>query len=181
MTQIPKAARVRFLDALARTGNLPVAYDAAGVSRHRLNVLRKDDAEFAELWDEAIEAGLERLEGEAMQRALEGIEETVYYHGEQIDTVRRYSDRLLIFLLKTLRPEKYGDKATVDTEETDDSLTRFLEQVMRDSQEADEQQKADEARRREILYGTPAGPSRPDSLNPSSSPTPPPDAARRNP
>lgn len=126
MSPIPKATKVRFLDTLARTGNLPVAIDAAGVSRHRLNVLRKDDAEFAELWDDAIEAGLERLEGEAMRRALEGIEQSVYYHGKQIDTARRYSDRLLIFLLKTLHPERYGDKVTM---EADDSLTRLLRQI----------------------------------------------------
>ncbi len=164
MTQIPKAAKVRFLDTLARTGNLAVAYDVSGVSHHRLNVLRKDDPEFAELWDRAIEAGIDTLESEAIHRALEGIEEVVYYHGEQIGTVRRYSDGLLIFLLKALRPEKYGDNPKV---KEDESVTRFLEEVARNSYGADAQQKADAAH--------------PESLSPSSPPTPPPDAARRNP
>lgn len=114
MSQIPKAARLRFLETLSRTGNVPVAIDASGVSRHRLNVLRKDDPEFAELWEDAEQAGLDLLEGEAMRRVLEGIEEHIYYHGKRIDTVRRYSDRLLIFLLQKLRPEKYGDKARAE-------------------------------------------------------------------
>lgn len=134
MTQIPKAAKVRFLDTLARTGNLAVAYDVSGVSHHRLNVLRKDDAEFAELWDRAIEAGIDTLESEAIHRALEGIEEVVYYHGEQIGTVRRYSDGLLIFLLKALRPEKYGDNPKV---KEDESVTELLREIDERGRETD--------------------------------------------
>ncbi len=133
MTPIPKAARLRFLETLARTGNLPVAVDASGVSRHRLHVLRKDDPEFAELWDDAVEAGLDLLEGEAMRRVLEGIEEAVYYHGKRIDTVRRYSDPLLIFLLKTLRSEKYNEKPKVEAE---NPIQRLLREVAEHSPEA---------------------------------------------
>ena len=134
MTQITKAARLRFLETLAATGNVPVAIDASGVSRHRLLVLRKDDPEFAQLWDEAAEAGLDLLEGEAMRRVLEGIEEPVYYHGKCIGKVRRYSDSLLIFLLKNLRPEKYGDKVKVDTGDALQDLLRAIDETGREEE-----------------------------------------------
>jgi hypothetical protein len=48
-----------------------------------------------------------RLEDEAVRRAYEGVERPVFQGGKQVGVVREYSDTLLIFLLKALRPEKY--------------------------------------------------------------------------
>lgn len=64
-----------------------------------------------------------------MRRVLKGIEEHIYYHGQRIDTVRRYSDRLLIFMLQSLRPEKYGGKGKGDSDDTLDSLSELLRQI----------------------------------------------------
>ncbi len=42
---------------------------------------------------------------------MEGVEEPVrWYKGEAGGMVRKYSDVLLIFLLKGLRPDKYKDR-----------------------------------------------------------------------
>ena len=38
------------------------------------------------------------------------MEEPVYYQGEVVGQVQRYSDTLLMFLLKGRRPEKFKDR-----------------------------------------------------------------------
>jgi hypothetical protein len=45
---------------------------------------------------------------------VEGVEEPIVYQGEITNTVRRYSDTLLIFLLKARRPEKFRDNVKVE-------------------------------------------------------------------
>ena len=69
------------------------------------------DAEYAAMFQEAKEQAADHLECEARRRAVEGVEEPVYYKGEVCGTIRKYSDLLLIFLLNGARPEKYRDKA----------------------------------------------------------------------
>ena len=48
---------------------------------------------------------VEKLEAEADRRGMEGIEKPIYYKGERVDAVREYSDNLLMFRTKKLRPE----------------------------------------------------------------------------
>ena len=59
--------------------------------------------------DHAREGAADTLEAEARRRAIEGVEEPVFHKGEQVGTLRKYSDVLLIFLLKGARPERYRD------------------------------------------------------------------------
>lgn len=54
------------------------------------------------------------LEQEAYRRAVEGVEEPVYQGGELVGTVRRYSDKLLEFLLRGRRPQVYRENAGPD-------------------------------------------------------------------
>jgi hypothetical protein len=69
---------------------------------------------FARQWDDALEKAAEAIESEARRRAMEGIERQrhLFRNGEEVSTevVRVYSDQLLVFLLKALRPERFGDK-----------------------------------------------------------------------
>ncbi len=76
------------------------------MSRRSAYDLRAADRVFAELWDDATETAVDHLEREAWQRALEGHEEPVFQRGKKVGTVRKYSDRLLIFLLSGNRPER---------------------------------------------------------------------------
>lgn len=48
------------------------------------------------------------LESEAVRRALEGVEVPVFHQGRECGSTVKHSDTLLMFLLKTLRPERYG-------------------------------------------------------------------------
>lgn len=98
------------MSALAETGNVTLAASAAGVNRATPYRWRQDDPDFARAWEDAMEAAADKLEQEAWRRAVEGVEEPVYRGGKLVGTVRKYSDTLLIFLLKGARPHKYQDR-----------------------------------------------------------------------
>ena len=103
-----------FLDALADACNVRHACSVADIARSSAYLWRQEDAEFAKRWDKALEVGAEALEDEAVRRAREGWEEPIYYQGTACGTVRKYSDTLLIFLLKGAKPDKYRDNAKVE-------------------------------------------------------------------
>jgi hypothetical protein len=92
----------------------------SGTSRTRVYELRKTDAVFAGAWEEAEETAADRLEEEARRRAVEGVQEPLVSAGKivrdddgQPIAIRRYSDTLLIALLKAHRPEKFRDQKLI--------------------------------------------------------------------
>ena len=97
-----------FLEALRQTGNVSLAAKRAGIERKTAYRHRARSKRFAEEWDEALEEAVDLLEEEARRRAIEGV---VGPGGE-----RRYSDTLLIFLLKAHRPKKYRDNVKLTHE-----------------------------------------------------------------
>ena len=97
-----------FLNALSSHGIVSKAADAAGVSRSAVYRERGNDPEFADAWHHAKEIATDQLATIAHQRAIDGIEEVRYFKGEPIGTVRRYSDQLLMFLLRAYRPSVFG-------------------------------------------------------------------------
>jgi hypothetical protein len=113
----PEKAQM-FTRSLAETGSVTAACRAAGISRVTAYGWRKRDPTFRNGWDAALAMGADALEDEARRRAM-GWDEPVFHDGRQVGTVRRYSDTLLIFLLKGLKPEKYRERR-----ETIGTLTR---------------------------------------------------------
>ncbi|HLH24832.1 MAG TPA: terminase [Chloroflexota bacterium] len=99
----------QFLAAFRRHGNVTRAATAAGVERTTAYKWRESDARFAAQWADAELEATEHLEGAAHDRAVEGVREPVFWHGEEVGYIRKYSDRLLIFLLKARAPQKYRD------------------------------------------------------------------------
>ena len=113
-----------FLAVYAELGNVRAAARAAKVAR-RSHYYWLEQSEYAVTFASVREEAMDLLEGEARRRAVEGVEEPVIYRGKlcyqkELDpetgemrttgkllTTRRYSDTLLIFLLKAARPEKY--------------------------------------------------------------------------
>lgn len=81
----------RFLEIFAMSLSVVLAAQGAGV--HRATVYRERDRnpEFAKAWEDAKAAAIERLEAAAFERA------------------RSTSDTLLIFLLKSHKPEVYRE------------------------------------------------------------------------
>lgn len=109
--------RVAFLTHLADGGHVRASAKAAGVARSTVYDERERNPAFAAAWVDALEESTEQLEREAIRRAAEGVEEPVFYLGKKVATVRKYSDTLLIFLLKGRRPTVYRDHMTHEVEQ----------------------------------------------------------------
>ena len=80
-----------FFSVLEQTGNISTACAGSGVSRKTIYNYINSDPDFKTRVDDAKETAIEHLEGIALERAKNG------------------SDVLLMFLLKSLRPERYRD------------------------------------------------------------------------
>lgn len=107
--KIPDNWKALFVAALAKSPNVTAACQRAKVSRSWAYAQRDLDADFAAAWDEALEMGIDEAQGELHRRAVKGVLEPVYYKGEKVGHIRRYSDTLLMFLLKAHRPEIYRE------------------------------------------------------------------------
>lgn len=79
---------------------------ARAVDRSRMGAYkaRDVDAQFAEDWDEALLEATDGLHYECYRRAVEGVPEPVFYQGDECGTITRYSDSLLMSLLKAHDP-----------------------------------------------------------------------------
>lgn len=78
MTQARQEA---FLKSLAFHGVIAAAADAAGVTRQAVDYWRKDP-EFEEAFKAAMEDAADRIEREAIRRAVEGVDRPVINQGE---------------------------------------------------------------------------------------------------
>jgi len=79
--EILEARRRAFLGALAQTGVITQAAKIAGVSRKATQDWRKEP-EFAQAFAQAMEEAADRIEREAIRRAVEGVDEPVIHKGE---------------------------------------------------------------------------------------------------
>ena len=117
-----------FLRAFALRGIVLEGCKAAGVSRDAVYHWRETSEWFSTLYEIAIEEAADRIEAEAIRRAVDGYDEPVLskgmptpgvdpISGEQRQlTVRKYSDALMALVLKGARPEKYRDNHRVEVE-----------------------------------------------------------------
>lgn len=112
-TKFTLKKRKKFLLALEDTGNVTEAATQVGITRQTVYGARRRDPAFAKLMEESAGVAADRLEREAFRRACEGWDEPVHYQGLPTSIVRKYSDTLLIFLLKGARPEKYRERYDV--------------------------------------------------------------------
>lgn len=126
------ARKALFLKSLGLTGgNISRACSLASISRttisnYRLKESPAYDPVFRQQCDETLEAAIESLEEEARRRAFKGVAEPVFHQGKKIGTTQKYSDVLLIFLLKAHKPKMYRDNAKVSLDELDAEITRRL-------------------------------------------------------
>lgn len=96
------AIKLRFVDELSRHGNVRVAAARVGVSRSGVYLARRRDGAFDLAWRGALVLARRHVEAVLAERALDGVEEAVFYHGEQIATRRRFDTRLLLAHLARL-------------------------------------------------------------------------------
>lgn len=110
---LEKGWQAKFIKRLAETANVSAACKRAKCSRQEAYRTRDEDAEFDGAWKEALEIATEALELEARRRAEKGVLEPVFFQGVKAGAIRRYSDTLMIFLLKAHKPEIYRDKLDI--------------------------------------------------------------------
>ena len=102
-----------FFDAFRETGIVKEAAAIAEIDRSTVYAERKSDPEFARLWEEIEEDTTQAMEREAIRRGMTGVEKPVFHKGEVCGHVKEYSDTLLIFMLKSRRPEVYRERHEV--------------------------------------------------------------------
>lgn len=132
-SRFTKAKRAAFLCRLSETANVTASCAVAGVARHSAYALKRRDAAFAAAWDDALQTALDGLEAELIRRALEGTEKPQFYMGKPVGTITTYSDTLAMFLLKSKRPEVYGDLKAVSEpqrESDDEAYTSAFNRLL---------------------------------------------------
>jgi len=105
--------KARALRAYSRSGVVSRACTAANISRRTWYRWRQEDPAFYQLARDAEEAVADRLEAVAIKRATKA---------------EGPSDTLLIFLLKNLKRERFGDKTSL-TITSPDVVARLEKQV----------------------------------------------------
>ena len=88
--------RTQFLDRLAQDGNVLASCALVGLSREAAYRLKRRDPLFARAWAAAQALAREASAEVLGTRAIDGIEEDVWYRGEVVGTRRRYDNRLLL-------------------------------------------------------------------------------------
>ena len=107
---LAKKKRRVFLDILAKTGKVAEAARACGYTdTATLQAFRRQDEDFAEAWDFALESAAHVLEEEGWRRAQDGVLEPVFYKGKVAGYKTNYSDTLLMFMLRGLKPGVYRE------------------------------------------------------------------------
>lgn len=106
---VKKDWREVFIRKLSKSPNVTAACRAAKISRQTVYRVRKEEPEFEEQWNDALAQSLDDAEGEMYRRAVKGTLKPIYQGGERVGTVREYSDTLLIFMLKSHRPDIYRE------------------------------------------------------------------------
>ena len=125
LPQCTKARKKRFLETFSECANVTEACRLTDIHPSLVYVWRKRDRAFAKDWAVAVERGTDALEDEAVRRALDGCLEPVFYKGVQCGTVRKFSDSLLMFLLRARRPERFRERVNRQPE-ADPSLMSVL-------------------------------------------------------
>lgn len=123
----------RFLTTLRKSANVSASCKAAHISRKAAYAARSTDSkvgdslraaeEFANEWDEVIEAAVDDLEEEARRRAFHGLVRKKFTRtgGPIIDPATKrqyfeyeYSDTLMQTLLRAHRPQKYAERSRTE-------------------------------------------------------------------
>ena len=100
----------QFIAQLAYLGSTKAAARAVGMGGEGVYHLRRHPQAhgFRAAWDAALGVCVQRLEDVAIDRALNGVEEAVWYRGEEVGQRRVYNDRLLMFLLRNRAPTRFA-------------------------------------------------------------------------
>ena len=125
--QFTRVRQAAFLQRLADCGEVRVAAKAAAVSHQTVYRLRRVCRVFRLGWDAALVIAREQAEEVLATRAMHGVEEEVFYHGEVVATRRRYDSRLLLAHLARLDRVAAREDAGALAERFDDVIAAFAD------------------------------------------------------
>lgn len=129
---LKKERQKLFLKEFAKCGVIFRAAEKASLNRSTHYEWLKLDVEYSRAFSDVKEEYIEKLEAEADRRAVEGVDRPVFYDGNVVGHIREYSDTLLIFRLKALKPEKYRESYHI-TGKVEHGLSReTLDAIMQD-------------------------------------------------
>lgn len=123
----------KFLETLSDLPSRGMALQKAGLSRQQVAARLRSDKEFAAKYVEAWELGVDAMEDEAVRRAVLGWQEPVFTRDGYAGEVTKYSDTLLIHLLKGNRRKYRGDDPNQNrglSEESKKQLKSVLDRVV---------------------------------------------------
>lgn len=142
--RIDAKAAETFLAQVAKGATYKDAAAAAGFTRssfmHSKSGLVARDADFKGRLEESVEAGADELEKEAWRRAVDGVVEPIVSAGKHVTDVRKFSDTLLIVMLKMRG--RFNDRRQVEhsgtgggpirisNEQVEEGLERFASTVV---------------------------------------------------
>lgn len=93
----------RFLEELRRLGTIRHACESVGCSRTNVYQRRDGDKAFAAALADAHEDFTDLLDAEGFRRAVVGVDDPILHQGVVVATVKKYSDSILIMMLKARR------------------------------------------------------------------------------
>ena len=122
----------RFIAALLENGGfVQQAVRTAATSREFVNAQYNADPEFANLWDTVMELANETIEREIYRRAVTGTDKPLANKGLLTgDSIKEWSDNLLIFLAKARMPAKYRDLPQKGGELSEEEINARLQQYL---------------------------------------------------
>ena len=125
--------RDKFLRALLECGTISHAASLSFVDRPTVYRTMRAEPGFKAAVEEAREIGkgprLDGLVEEADRRARDGVDEPVFYQGEVVATVRKYSDNLLMFLIKQADPSYRESYRTAEDDGAKVSLRDVIDAI----------------------------------------------------
>ena len=111
----PPGTPRELIDAYKNSFSLEFACAAANVHRsthyrwlRKTTPVSKHPRGYRAAFERAQREASDYLESVAIERATKGVREPVYYQGEVCGHVTRYSDALLMQLLRGFNPQKYA-------------------------------------------------------------------------
>lgn len=105
--------QTKFLKEYAISARISVAAEQAEIDRWTHYEWLKTDPDYAVRFRDTKELAIQQLEDEAIRRAKDGIDRPITVAGERVD-VKEFSDTLLIFMLKAMRPDVYRDRQSIE-------------------------------------------------------------------
>lgn len=143
--EVMQAKKGKFLRILRENGcYVERACRTIKITRPAVTYWRDTDEDFAAAMDAIKEVWIEGMEEELDRRAFEGVIKDIYYKGEVVGQLREYSDNLLMFRMKALRPEMYRDgpkaseRVPLSDAELDAALQRRMQRVSKTTQDTPE-------------------------------------------